>query len=301
MKKLYGVVIPLVTPLTDEGTVDVLSLERLTDYLIDEGMDCLYPCGTTGEMVYLTNEERKTVVETVVRQTAGRVPVFAQVGAANTADTIELAKHAVECGADGIGVVTPWYFGLSNKALVDFYMEVSANVPENFPIYLYGIPQNAVNDLSPEVAEEIASKCQNVVGIKYSFPDMTKLQGFMTVKNGTFSVLVGPDHLYEAVMAVGGEGVVSGNAMIIPKYYKALTKAIQEKNYELATKIQRKTNLLNNILCERNNIGCYKAVLKHLGIISTKRMRPPMEEVSEADEQLLLKALEANSYADLNV
>ena len=129
MKRMYGVVIPMVTPLTEDDHVDVLSLQRLTDFLIDKGVDCLYPCGTTGEMAYLTDDERILVVETVVRQAAGRVPVFAQVGAANTSSTIRLAQHAAACGADGVGVVTPWYFQLSDDALLSYYKEVSDSVP----------------------------------------------------------------------------------------------------------------------------------------------------------------------------
>ena len=210
MKRMYGVVIPMVTPLTEDDHVDVLSLQRLTDFLIDKGVDCLYPCGTTGEMAYLTDDERILVVETVVRQAAGRVPVFAQVGAANTSSTIRLAQHAAACGADGVGVVTPWYFQLSDDALLSYYKEVSDSVPADFPIYMYGIPQNAVNDITPALAERVAQACPNVVGVKYSYPDMTRLQQLMTVRNGAFDVLVGPDHLYEAVVAVGGKGVLQG-------------------------------------------------------------------------------------------
>lgn len=102
MKRLEGVVVPVVTPLTASDKVDTQSLERLTDHCIDGGLNCLYPCGTTGEMMYLTVEERKTAAETVVKQAAGRVPVFVHVGAWNQADTIELAKHAVSIGADAV-------------------------------------------------------------------------------------------------------------------------------------------------------------------------------------------------------
>lgn len=296
MKKMYGVVIPIVTPLTEQDTIDVTSLENLTEYLIEKRVDCLYPCGTTGEMVYLTNEERKLVVETVVKKTAGRIPVYAHVGAANTKDTIELAQHAVACGADGIGVVTPWYFQLSPKALVDFYVEVAGSVPADFPVYLYAIPQNAVNDLTADVVEEIAAKCPNVAGIKYSYPDMTKLQQFMTVRGGDFDVLVGPDHLYEAVVAVGGKGVISGNAMIIPEHYAAVREAMAANDWEKATACQRRTNILNGILCAKNNIGCYKVMLKDMGIISTTKMRKPMEEVSAEDAAKLIKTMAEADY-----
>ena len=97
-------------------------------------------------------------------------------------------------------------------------------------MYLYGIKQNAVNDLTKHVCEEVAKTCPNVIGAKYSFPDMTRLQELMTVQNGSFDVLVGPDHLFEAVCAVGGRGVVSGNAMVILEHYKVLWEAIQSKD-----------------------------------------------------------------------
>ena len=296
MKRMYGVVIPMVTPLTEDDHVDVLSLRRLTDFLIDKGVDCLYPCGTTGEMAYLTDDERILVVETVVRQAAGRVPVFAQVGAANTSSTIHLAQHAAACGADGVGVVTPWYFQLSDDALLSYYKEVSDSVPADFPIYMYGIPQNAVNDITPALAERVAQACPNVVGVKYSYPDMTRLQQLMTVRNGAFDVLVGPDHLYEAVVAVGGKGVISGNAMIVSEHYVAVREAMARNDWASATRLQRKTNVLNAILCSKNNIGCYKAILKQWGIIETARMRKPMEEVSAEDTAALMKALEEAEY-----
>ena len=94
MQKLYGTVVPIVTPLTEEDTIDVESLKNLVNHVIDGGLQCLYPCGTTGEMMYLTVEERKQVAEVTVKEAAGRVPVFVHVGAWNLKDTIELAQHA---------------------------------------------------------------------------------------------------------------------------------------------------------------------------------------------------------------
>ncbi len=296
MSRLYGTVAPLVTPLTDAGQVDLESLKRLSDYLIEKKINCLYPCGTTGEMVYLSNKERKAVVETVVRAANHRVPVFAHVGAANTADTIELAKHAVDAGADGIGVVTPWYFQLSSQALVEFYCDVSHAVPADYPVYLYAIPQNAVNDITPAMASAIIERCPNVVGIKYSYPDMTRIQQFMTLQNGAFDVLVGPDHLYEAVVAIGGKGTVSGNAMIVPEHYAALTQALKEHDLEAATKIQRRTNILNAILCENNNIANYKTVLMKEHIIESNAMRKPMQKLSQQEADTLMERLEKAQY-----
>lgn len=296
MKKLSGVVIPLVTPLTENDSIDTASLERLTDYCVDGGMTCLYPCGTTGEMMYLSLDERKLVARTVIQKAAGRLPVFVQVGAWSQADTIELAKHAAESGADGIGVVTPAFYKISDRGLVDFYVAVAKSVPEDFPVYLYGIKQNAVNDLNQAVCQMVASQCPNVVGVKYSFPDFTRLQELMTVNGGTFDVLVGPDHLFEAVCAVGGVGVVSGNAMCIREHYAALWEAIQAGDYPLATRIQRRTNVLNSIMCAVNNIAAYKVILKEEGVLSTSRMRRPMEELPPQTAADMLAQLRRLDY-----
>lgn len=296
MQKLFGTVVPIITPFTENDTIDVPSLKRLVDHCIDHGLQCLYPCGTTGEMMYLTVAERKLIAETVIRHTAKRVPVFVQAGAWNLADTIELAQHAVSAGADGIGVITPVFYKLSDQGIIDFYEAVSKSVPENFPVYLYSIPQNAINDINPQTAQIIAEKCSNVIGIKYSYPDFTRLQQFMLVRNETFSVLVGPDHLFEALCAVGGDGVVSGNAMCIPEHYVKLWEAIQAKDYDLATKYQRRTNILNATMCAVNNIAAYKVILKDEGIIASTKMRRPMENLTQQQEKELLSAMKNLEY-----
>ncbi len=296
MERLKGVVIPMITPLTEEDTIDVESLKALTDHCIEGGMTCLYPCGTTGEMMYLTVEERKLTAETVVKHAAGRVPVFVHVGAWNLKDTIELAQHAAAIGADGIGVVTPSFYAISDDGIVDYYRSIANSVPKDFPVYLYGIKQNAINDLTKYTCEEVVKTCPNVIGAKYSFPDMTRLQELMTVNGGDFDVLVGPDHLFEAVCAVGGKGVVSGNAMIVREHYKALWAAIENKDFDLATKLQRRTNVLNATMCAINNIAAYKVILKDEGIIATSKVRRPMENLTSNQETELLKTMKELDY-----
>lgn len=291
MKKLYGIVVPIVTPFDEEDQVDLDSIKSLTEYVIDQGLHAIYPCGTTGEMCLLNTEERKKIVEAVVHQVRGRIPVYAQVGAMTEKETIELARHAAKAGCDGIGVVTPIYFKLSDQGLIDFYLHVAESVPKDFPVYLYGIPQNAVNDISFHTARKVAEKCPNVIGIKYSSPDMTRIQEFMTINQETFSVLVGPDHLFQAVMAAGGDGVVSGNAMIVPRHYLRIWDAIQSGDDVSARKIQRKTNEWNRVLCEINNISAYKCLLKKQGVIRTDCMRAPMEHLTEEQQESLYDRL----------
>jgi len=298
MKKLYGVTVPMVTPLTKEDKIDRPGLERLTDYLIDKKIQCLYPVGTTGEMMYLSLEERKEVAEIVTARAAGRAVVYIQAGAWNLADTIELAKHAVKIGADGIGVMTPVFFKLTEEEVIDYYKAVSASVPEQFPIYLYGIPQLAVNDITPSTASKIIAACPNVIGIKYSFNNMSRIQEFMTLKKGTFSVLCGPDELFAVTCFAGGDGTVSGNANVIPEYYETLWEAIQEEDIKKVTKLQREINVLNKALSCTQNIARYKTVLKNRGIIAQTKMRAPLEELDGELERAMMETLERLHYTE---
>lgn len=227
MKKLQGVITAMTTCLDENDQVDVLATEALTEFLIEKGVDCLYPCGTTGESHLLTVEERKLIAETVVKKANGRVTVYIQVGAMTTKDTLELAKHAHEIGADGIGVVTPSYFHVDDEGIINFFTEVANSVPKDFPMYLYGIPQCAVNDISLYVAEKCAEKCENIIGIKYSYQDMHKICAYQKINNGEFSVVVGLDRLFLPSLVIGCDGTVSGVSCPIPepfvniyKYYK---------------------------------------------------------------------------------
>ena len=299
MRLLYGVTVPLVTPLTKERTLDISSLEHLTDFLIEKGIHCLYPGGTTGEMMLMGMEDRKVLAETVVRQTAGRAVVYIQAGAVNQADTITLAKHAVDIGADGIGVVTPVFYKLSDRELVSYYQSVCRSVPSDFPVDLYAIPQCAVNDITPALAEELAETCPNIAGIKYSYPNMSRIQEFMTIRSGSFSVLCGPDELFCATVLTGGAGTVSGNAQVIPEHYVAIWNALERGDIPTAVSLQRKTNQLNQILSNDHNIARYKAALKYRKILSDASTYAPLEPLSEAESRSMSDMLEELKFTEI--
>ena len=297
MKKLYGVVVPVITPLDKDDKVDVKALTDLCEFLIKKGIHCLYPCGTTGEMLNLSVEERKLVIETVVKAAAGRVVVFAQVGAMNLKETIELAEYAEKVGADGLGVVTPSFFKQSDAALEEYYVKVAQSVPD-MPIYLYAIPQCAVNDITPKLAERIAERAKNVIGIKYSYPNMSRIQQFMEINGGTFSVLCGPDELFFVTLCAGGDGTVSGTAMVIPDHYIGIYNKYKSGDYLGARMLQRKTNRVADILNASNNIAHYKAALRALYGIDGGYMRCPGVDLTKEQVSDMLAKLNSNANLD---
>ncbi|MQR84542.1 dihydrodipicolinate synthase family protein [Bacillus megaterium] len=290
MKHLYGVTTAMVTPFAKTGEVDLEKVVNLTEFLISKGVHCLYPLGTTGEMLRLSVKERKQVAETVVKQAANRVTVFIHVGAMNEEDTIELAKHAYEIGADGIGVVTPMFFGANDNELETYFTKVAHSVPSHFPVYLYNIPQCSSNDLTAEVAQKVADTCKNVIGIKYSYPDYLRVNDYLNINDGNFSVLPGTDRLFLAALAMGCEGVVSGVSGVYPEPFVETYNAFQANDLEKARKMQKVAIQYCEALLNGSNMSYFKEALKLRGI-DVGGMRSPQinlteEEVKELDDKL---------------
>ena len=286
MKKLYGVITAMTTPFTADNKVDVAALEAQTEYLIQKGVQCLYPCGTTGEMYLMSAEERELVAETVVKKAAGRVTVFIHVGAMDQDETIRLAQHAQKIGADGVGVVTPSYFTVDEKGMVEYYKTVCAALPEDFPVYVYVIPQLAHNDVSAETMEKIAAACKNVVGVKYSFADMRRINDYLQVRGGNFSVVPGADDLFLPCLACGCDGVVSGCSGPFPEPFVEVYKLWKEGKLEEAKAAQVKANVLVKRMKAGADMSIFKHILTWRGI-EGGRMHKPLLDLNETEKARL--------------
>lgn len=282
MKKMYGVITAMTTPLTQDGRVDTGAIEAHVEFLISKGVNCLYPCGTTGEMLNLSLEERELIAETVVRAAAGRVIVYIHVGAQTTEQTIRLARHAERIGADGIGVVTPPFFGLKDKAMLQYYKDISAAVSPDFPIYVYVIPQCAANDIPAPLMERIAQECPNVVGCKYSWADCIRLKDYLRIRGGDFSVLFGPDRLFLPALAMGCDGTVSGVSGPMPEHFVAVYRAWKAGDIGLARKEQDIANEICEILKSGADMGIFKACLNMRGLTGG-HMRKPLLDLDEEE------------------
>lgn len=286
MKKLYGVITAMTTPFTADGKVDTAALEEQTEYLIEKGVQCLYPCGTTGEMYLMSAEERELVAETVVKKAAGRVTVFIHVGAMTVDETIRLAQHAHKIGADGVGVVTPSYFTVNDRAMVEYYKTVCAALPDDFPVYVYVIPQLAHNDISAATMEQIAAACKNVVGVKYSFADMRRINEYLQVRNGNFSVVPGADDLFLPALVCGCDGVVSGCSGPFPEAFVAVYKAFQSGDLEGARKAQVAATELVKLMQFGGDMSIFKNILTFRGVTGGHMRKPLLDLTDEQVAQL---------------
>lgn len=293
MKKLHGVTTAMITPFDENGQLDLPKIETLTEFLISKGVHCLYPLGTTGEMLKMSVGERKAVAETVVRTAAGRVTVYIHVGAIAQEDTLELARHADEIGADGIGVVTPVFFGANDREIEEYFVRVANEVP-NLPVYLYNIPQLSSNDLQTVVIERVLKRTENVVGIKYSYADFIRTNEYLGVNDGEFSVVHGADRLFLSALAMGCAGTVSGVSCVYPEPFVAVYEAFQQNDLEKARRLQRIANQYCEVLKSGSNMSYFKEGLKYRGI-DAGFMRKPHLAITDSEVETLkaqLRALE---------
>lgn len=290
MKRLYGVTTAMVTPFDPDGRVNLEKVAQLAEFLISKGVHCLFPLGTTGEMIRLSVAERQAIAETIVKTAAGRVTVYIHAGTTTLEDTITLAKHAHEIGADGIGVVTPIFLGANDREMEEYYVKVASSIPEDFPMYLYNIPQCASNDLKTEVAQRVANRCKNVVGVKYSYPDMLRTNEYLAINDGSFSVMQGADRLLLPALAMGCDGVISGVSCVYPEPFVAVYDAYRAKDLDKARELQRIAIRYCEVLKSGSNMSYFKEALKLRGIDAGFMRAPqldlPAEEVRELQRQL---------------
>ncbi len=291
MVKMKGVVVPVVTPFDRNDNVDTDVLSNLVDYLIGKGVDSVYPNGTTGEMLKLSTDERKLVAETCIKASRGRIPVFVQTGAPTTKETIELSLDALGKGASGIGVVTPQFFGVSRREMVNYYVSVSKALPDDFPVYLYNIPQCSANDIDADTVEEILTKTKNVVGMKYSGSDFIRFNRYLLCGEGKLEVMVGPDKLFIEGLAIGCSGVISGCSQCYPDPFINVWKEWKKGNTEAARKEQVWATRLAEIVKAGADMGYFKAALEHNGI-GVSHMRAPQMDITVDEKKKLFAALD---------
>jgi 4-hydroxy-tetrahydrodipicolinate synthase len=239
----------------------------------------------------LSDEERQRIAEAAVQAAAGRVPVLVQSGAATTPDTIALTRHARACGADAATVVTPYYFRLSDAALIAHYCAVAESVP-GFPIFLYNIPHNTGNNLAPAVVAEIARRCPNVVGIKDSSGNLAQLAEYRGEVPRRFYTLVGSDRLILAALAGGADGAVAGNANAVPEPFVELFDAMAAGDLTRARRAQARITAVARILGDGGDLSLFKGVLKWRGL-NVGPVRRPLPTAADDAVAACVRELEA--------
>lgn len=247
--EIKGIIPPILTPMNDDvnQTVNHAELRNQVERLLAGGVHGLFPFGTNGEGYILSLKEKEEVLETVIDQVKGRVPVYAGTGCISTADTIYMSKRAEEMGADVLSIITPSFALASQKELYDHYVAVAKSV--NIPIVLYNIPMRTGNKLLPETVAKLAKDVDVIMGAKDSSGDRDNLKAYIDLTRDLdkdFSVLAGNDGNILFCLQNGGQGGIAGRANIWPATVASIydsfvagDAAKAEAAQEAISKIQR--------------------------------------------------------------
>jgi 4-hydroxy-tetrahydrodipicolinate synthase len=273
-----GVFVPNVTPFTG-GEVDEGSLRRLVDYLVDGGVSGIVPCGTTGESATLSHDEHVRVIQVVVEQVAGRVPVVAGVGTNDTRETMNLLERVDEMDLQGYLVVCPYYNRPSQDGIEKHFQAVSGATGR--PILVYNIPMRTGRNIDVDTVVKL-SRIPNIVGIKDASGDINQTMSILARAGEDFSVLSGEDHLLFSICCLGGHGGIMASAHVLPGEFLSLYRAVKGGDLDEAGRLHYHLLPLIRMMFKEPNPAPSKAAMKLLGIIDSDELRLPLMSVSAA-------------------
>ncbi len=273
--------VALVTPMNEDGTVNFDQLKELTEWHVSEGTDAIIACGTTGEASTLIDEEHLAVIETVIKQVNGRIPVIAGTGSNDTKHGIYLAVEAEKLGADALLIVTPYYNKATKKSLIAHYEAICSQVKT--PVILYSVASRTNLNLTPSLVKAL-KEIPNVQGIKEASSDISQIVEIARLVDDNFALYSGNDDQVVPVLSVGGSGVISTIANITPKDTSAMVHHYLNGELEQAKKIQlNQMPLIDVIFSEVNPVPVKKGVELLKGIEAHYRLPlgPPEDETVE--------------------
>jgi len=284
--------VALITPFQD-GEIDWQTLDELVDFQLENGIDGIVPVGTTGESPTLSHEEHKKVIERVVKAVGGHVPVIAGAGSNSTAEAIELTTFSKKAGADATLQVDPYYNKPTQEGFYQHFKAVAEEV--DLPIVLYDIPGRCGAGMTPDTICRLA-ELENIVAVKEATGKLDHASEIAT--RCDLTIISGDDSLTLPIASVGGKGVISVVANIVPADVKAMTDLILEGDFASALKWHKKLfALCRNLLSLATNPIPIKAAMSMLDMAS-EEMRLPMVPMDENKKQALRQALK--DYGLLN-
>ncbi len=287
MKPLFGSIVALVTPMTEDGRIDFDSLRGLIDWHIAEGTDCIGVVGTTGESPTVTMAENCEVIRVAVEHAAGRVPVMAGTGANNTAEAIELSRFAKQVGADCQLSVVPYYNKPSQEGIYRHFCAVAEAV--DLPLVLYNVPSRTVADMQPETVLRLA-QVPGIVGVKEATGDIERAGWLIKQAPKGFSIYSGDDSTAVALMLLGGHGNVSVTANVAPRLMHEMCMAAIEGDVRRAREIHlHLLPLHKQLFCEPSPAPT-KWALSRMGRCGTS-VRLPLLPLTPDGQTLVRQAL----------
>jgi len=289
-----GVGTALITPFKEDQSVDFGSLKKILDHQLNNNIDALIVLGTTGESPVIEYEERRKLISAVVEEAKGKVPVIIGTGSNNTKKVIENNKLAEDLKADGLLIVNPYYNKGTQASLLEHYKQISDRT--SLPIILYNVPSRTGMNILPETAVRIHNNCSNVVAIKEASGDISQIANLIAIKPDSFSVISGNDDQTLAIMALGGDGVISVFSNPFPSEMKQITDAMLNNKLSSAQKFNNKYLGMMNALFIETSPAPVKFAMHHLGLCENV-LRLPLVKATIKAEELLLNEIQQMKQA----
>ncbi len=266
-----GSFVAIVTPFKN-GKIDAPALSGLIEFHIENGTNGIVPCGTTGESATLDHAEHEEVVRVTVESCKGRIPVLAGTGSNATHEAVELTQRAQKLGADGALLITPYYNKPTQEGLYQHFSTVAKET--DLPIMLYNVPSRTAINMEPGTVARLSS-IKNIVGIKEASGSLVQVSEIIDSCGPDFSVSSGEDALTWPILAIGGKGVISVTANLVPGKFAKLCQAAREGDVETAKALHYELLKLNDVMFIETNPIPVKAALALMGRIENE-FRPPL-------------------------
>jgi len=282
---MQGVFPAIITPFKD-GEVDYQGLEENINFLIDNGVSGIVSVGTTGESPTLTYEEHKKVIEKSIEVADGRIKVIAGAGSNSTVEAIEFSQHAEDVGADGVLLITPYYNKPTQEGLKRHFGEIAGAI--NVPVVLYNVPSRTAVNLEPETVKYLYEEYSNVTAVKEANPNLSQVSEISELCD--IQILSGNDELTLPIVSLGGCGVVSVIANIVPKEMVQMVNYALEGKFDKAKEIHYKLFPLMKLMFVETNPIPIKTAMNLLNMPAGE-LRLPLCDMSEENKLKLKKAL----------
>ena len=287
-KPFQGTGTAMITPFKDDGSLDEKALRRFVDFQIDGGVDMLLPCGTTGEGATLENDETDRVIQIVIEQSRGRVPVIVGAGSNSTAKAVQATKRAKKLGANGVLSVGPYYNKPTQQGYYEHFKAIAE--AENIPVIVYNVPGRTSGNIEAKTMLRLA-EIPNIVAVKEASGNLGQIMEIIKDAPSHFRVLSGDDAMALAVVLLGGDGIVSVVSNEAPAQMSAMIGAALQSDIAKARELHYKLLPLMNINFIESNPIPVKAALAMMGLIG-ENYRLPLVKMTETNRDKLARVLE---------
>ncbi|HIE51288.1 MAG TPA: hypothetical protein EYP85_05980 [Armatimonadetes bacterium] len=295
MADIGGILPALFTPFDDEGEVSPQRLRQLTAFVLEQGVHGLFICGSTGEGVLLSPQEREQVAEIVLTEVAGQVPVIVHVGAVATRDAVRLAKHAARLGAEAVSSVPPFFFQVDEQAMVEHYRLIGQAT--DLPLYMYYYPALTGITLHPGLLDALLT-VPHLVGLKFTDPDLYVMRNLIDLSGGRLEVLSGFDEMCLPAQIMGAVGAVGSTYNFLAPLFLKLYAAYRAGDWTTAQRCQFRANGFIRIMERYRGLPAAKELMQLLGV-PCGPVRRPLRPLTGEERQAFLAEMEEAGLLEL--